>query len=112
LRKLIGKAKMRNGVYYLKSRVGDKSYAAFNHKEFSIWHQRLGHPPFDSLFTFSKDYGILLNKDALRCCDVCHKAKQTRHPFSLSDSRADRPRVSSNIYKGKVAYFQISPDPA
>jgi len=82
---------MRNGVYFLKLPAGGASYATLRHKESSIWHQRLGHPSFGSLFTFSKDYGLLLNKDVLGCCDVCHKAKQTRHPFSLSDSRADKP---------------------
>jgi len=90
-RKLIGMDEMRNGVYYMKTHTGGKSYAALSHKESSIWHRRLEYPSFGSLFTFSKDYGILLNKDALGCCDVCHKAKRTRHPFPISDSREDKP---------------------
>ena len=51
-RKIIGIAEMRNGVYYLTIRTGGKSYTTLSNKESSIWHQRLSHPSFGSLFIF------------------------------------------------------------
>ena len=91
-RKLIGIVEMRNGVYYFKMHAGGTSYVANSTKESNIWHQRLGHPSFGSWFIFfSNGYGFQLNKDVLGCCDVCHKAKQTRSPFPTSDSTGTKP---------------------
>jgi hypothetical protein len=33
---------------------------------------------------------FLLKKNSVGCCDVCHRAKQRRLPFPLSDNKASR----------------------
>jgi len=58
-------AKMRNGVYFLKTSAGGTSYATISTKEPSNWHQRLGHSSFGSLSIFFRSYGFRLNKDDL-----------------------------------------------
>ena len=88
---LIGAAEERNGVYYLKSTVGGTSFAAIQDKQSLIWHQRLGHPSLGSLTALSVGCGFPLNKNLFDCCDICHRAKQTRSRFPLSESKAHRP---------------------
>ena len=67
------------------------SFMAVHKKEAVLWHQRLGHPSYGSLSTLSSLYGFELHKELCDCCDVCHRAKQTRNSFSLSNSKAIRP---------------------
>jgi len=88
---LIGTAEKRNGVYYLKSDVGGSFFRAMQNKESLLWHQCMGHPSLGSLTILSVNYGFRLNKNLFDCCDICHRAKQTRSIFSLSDSKAQRP---------------------
>ena len=90
-KKPIGTGDMRNGVYYFKASTGGASFAAISSKETILWHQRLGHPSARRLSTISISCEFQFNEEALRCCDVCHRAKQTRNLFSLSNARANEP---------------------
>jgi len=67
------------------------SLVAVHKKEAVQWHQRLGHPSYGSLSTSSSLCGFEINKEFCAFCDVCHKAKQTRNTFPLSDSKEARP---------------------
>jgi hypothetical protein len=57
------------------------------HVSKSMWHNRLGHPSdqavnlIQSTLKFTKDSHV-------SPCDICHKAKQTREPFPLSDHKS------------------------
>ena len=73
----------------MKSDVTGSIFAAVHKEDAIIWHQR--HPSYGSLFTLSSEHGFELNKRFYECCNVCHRAKQTRNSFSLSDSKATRP---------------------
>ena len=64
-------------------------FAALQSTNLIRWHQHLGNPSFGSLSTLSSVYGFKLNKDFYDCCDVCHRAKQTRNDFPLSNSKAE-----------------------
>nr|XP_043615735.1 uncharacterized protein LOC122587627 [Erigeron canadensis] len=50
------------------------------------WHSRLGHPA-DHVLTLLKDRLKLDNTSINSPCEVCHKAKQTRKPFPLSEHK-------------------------
>jgi len=52
-----------------------------NTQESSLWHKRLQHPSFDSLFALSMSYGFELNKEIFECYDVCHWSKTNKEPF-------------------------------
>ena len=78
-------------MYHLKSDAGGSVFAAIQHKEALLWHQRLGHPSIGSLIALSVDCGFQLNKTSFECCNICHRVKQTRSTFSISDSHAARP---------------------
>nr|GEX72593.1 hypothetical protein [Tanacetum cinerariifolium] len=56
---------------------------AFNVSK-SPWHSRLDHPA-DQVLVVLKDE-LKLNTD-VSACEVCHRAKQTREPFPLSDHK-------------------------
>lgn len=86
--KPIGAGKPRSGVYYLKKSAGGKALAATQLQDCEIWHQWLGHPSMGSLSYLSETFGFKLNKHFNGCCDVCHRAKQTRNSFTLSESHA------------------------
>ena len=68
---------------------GGMALAAIDTKKATLSHQCLGHPSFGSLSSLSASYGFQLNKEKLSCCDVCHRAKQTRSPFSISNNKAE-----------------------
>ena len=82
---------MRNGVYYLKPSTGGMVFTAIDAKEATLCHQRLGHPSFGSLSSLLASYGLQLNKEKLSCCDICHRAKQTRCPFTIINNKAETP---------------------
>lgn len=78
----------------LKSHVADSSPKAVlqtisvdtNH----LWHSRFGHPPVHIL---QKLHDISPIKNATNTrffCDVCHLAKQSRLPFPISESKAEK----------------------
>ena len=90
-KKLIGTAEAENGMYYLKPSARGTVFAATHTKEAILWHQRLGHPSFISLSSLLVSCGFHLNKEQLGCCDVCHRVKQTRNPFTISTNKAERP---------------------
>ena len=93
-------------MYYLKKSAGGKALAATQFQDCEIWHQQLGHPSLGSLSHLSTNFGFQLNKDLDGCCDVCHRAKQTRNSFALSDSHALRP---FSLVHCDLADLEISP---
>lgn len=53
-----------------------------------LWRKRLGHPSNISLSYLSGVCSFTSSNNGVECCDVCHRAKQTRIFFSLSDNKA------------------------
>ena len=56
-----------------------------------LWHRRLGHPSSQALSKVFSD--ILINissKYKDRACDVCLRAKQSRIPFPVSESKVSQ----------------------
>ena len=90
-KKLIGPSELRDGVHYLKLPIEGSVFAAVQTKDTVLWHQRLGHPSYGSLVTLSSVYHFHLNKGLYDCCNVCHRAKQTRSAFPNNESRANKP---------------------
>ena len=89
--KLIGAAEARNGLYYLKRSARGTVFSAIHIKEAILWDQYLGHPSFGSLSSLSVSCGFHFNKEQWGCCDVCHRVKQTRSPFTICTNEAERP---------------------
>ncbi|XP_071695153.1 uncharacterized protein [Rutidosis leptorrhynchoides] len=55
----------------------------------SLWHCILRHPATQVLKLLKNSIGINPNSDS-DVCDVCHKAKQSRDPFPLSDHTSSK----------------------
>ncbi|GJS39240.1 ribonuclease H-like domain-containing protein, partial [Tanacetum coccineum] len=51
-----------------------------------LWHNRLGHPS-DQVLGILKDKLLVENINSHGPCEVCHKAKQTRESFPLSEHK-------------------------
>ncbi|GJR79770.1 putative RNA-directed DNA polymerase, partial [Tanacetum coccineum] len=59
---------------------------AFNVSK-DLWHCRLGHPADQVLNVLKHDLNLTKNTN-VSVCETCHRAKQTREPFPLSDHKS------------------------
>ncbi|GKB34086.1 putative RNA-directed DNA polymerase [Tanacetum coccineum] len=66
------------------SNIGNMSDVCYVSK--SLWHSRLGHPSDQSLDVLQGNLRFTKNSSKSPC-DICHKAKQTREPFPLSEHK-------------------------
>ncbi|XP_022871982.1 uncharacterized protein LOC111391071 [Olea europaea var. sylvestris] len=83
-RKLIGMGELRDGLYYFQAVKASTAVSnTTSDSRILLWHQRLGHLSFDRLSLLS-DLGLSSITSFNNCCDPCHRAKQTRKPFSTS----------------------------
>ncbi|GJU12053.1 ribonuclease H-like domain-containing protein [Tanacetum coccineum] len=65
--------------------AGNQSSVCYVSK--SVWHTRLGHPSDQAVDMLHQDLNF--TKDShVSPCDICHKAKQKREPFPVSDHQA------------------------
>jgi hypothetical protein len=77
-----------DGLYYYKasappfsSTIPSTMHSQQN-LDFSLWHQRLGHPSPSSMNKF------IYIPNSCSPCDVCQQAKHTRLPFSLNHNKS------------------------
>ncbi|GJQ93956.1 putative RNA-directed DNA polymerase [Tanacetum coccineum] len=85
---LMGTGSEKGGLYFLDegNRITNsniKTYGVSN----CIWHNRLGHPA-DQVLEVLKHKIKDVNQTNSGPCDICHKAKQTREPFPLSNHKS------------------------
>ncbi|XP_071704459.1 uncharacterized protein [Rutidosis leptorrhynchoides] len=87
---LMGTGSESDGLYFFDECVNGKTIISnvSNNSKFktSIWHNRLGHP-VSQVLNILKTYLNLNNTDFNEPFDICHKAKQTREPFPLSEHK-------------------------
>jgi len=77
----------RGGVYYFKDGSLDEAQVnAINTNH--LWHQRLGHPSRAILSLLSNNLGVISGSAKDDVCEICHRAKQARNPFSKSSNKA------------------------
>ncbi|GKD06931.1 ribonuclease H-like domain-containing protein [Tanacetum coccineum] len=62
---------------------------AFNVSK-DLWHNRLGHPADQVLNVLKNDLNLSKNT-SVSVCETCHRSKQTREPFPLSDHKSVKP---------------------
>ncbi|GKB17314.1 putative RNA-directed DNA polymerase [Tanacetum coccineum] len=62
---------------------------AFNVSK-DLWHSRLGHPVDQVLNVLKNDLNLSKNT-SVSVCETCHRAKQTREPFPLSNHKSEKP---------------------
>ncbi|GJX90484.1 ribonuclease H-like domain-containing protein [Tanacetum coccineum] len=61
---------------------------AFNVSK-DLWHSRLGHPADQVLNVLKNDLNLSKNT-SVSICETCHRAKQTREPFPLSNHKSEK----------------------
>nr|GEY74101.1 ribonuclease H-like domain-containing protein [Tanacetum cinerariifolium] len=93
LGKIVGTGNESGGLYMFDydhngkafTGMSNSSIASYVFKE--LWHCRLGHPADQVLSVLSDKIGFKTG-DHNSAYDICHKAKQTREPFPLSDQKS------------------------
>lgn len=87
-RELIGAGERRDGLYYLRQMSTVKKVSVDASSSLELWHKRMGHPSEKvvKLLPTISNFRESLNK----ACEVCHRAKQHRNSFQLSESNATR----------------------
>nr|GEY96940.1 ribonuclease H-like domain-containing protein [Tanacetum cinerariifolium] len=93
LNKIVGTSSENDGLYMFDSNslissnsqtIGNLNGTCFVSK--SLWHNTLGHPSDQAIDVLQSD--LKFTKDShISPCDICHKTKQTREPFPLSDHK-------------------------
>lgn len=87
-RTTVGTGRESDGLYILdvKSKFVGCSSVSSCYLSKVVWHSRLGHPA-DQVLHLLKSRLNLDGKTSLSPCEVCHRAKQTRESFPLSDHK-------------------------
>ncbi|GKF48258.1 ribonuclease H-like domain-containing protein, partial [Tanacetum coccineum] len=92
--KIVGTGSESNGLYLFNlNEIGKCVNAKCNivfvcHVSNELWHCKLGHPADQVLSILGNKLGFS-KRDHLSPCDICHKAKETREPFPLSDHKTN-----------------------
>ncbi|KAJ0471180.1 putative RNA-directed DNA polymerase [Helianthus annuus] len=78
--------KQDNGLYFVNKNGNNSVNLCFNSvNNCNLWHSRLGHPADQVLSILKDEIGVV---DVFKhTCEVCHRAKQTRMPFPLSEHK-------------------------
>ncbi|XP_071700465.1 uncharacterized protein [Rutidosis leptorrhynchoides] len=85
----LGTGSMQGGLYYFDS-IGEDNICCTSDLNVCMlskytWHHRLGHPADPVLHVLKNK--LSYGNEKLMPCEICHKAKQTRYPFPLSDHK-------------------------
>ncbi|GKD17930.1 ribonuclease H-like domain-containing protein, partial [Tanacetum coccineum] len=92
---IVGTGSESGGLYMFdydhngKTFAGMSNYGIVSYVSKELWHCRLGHPADQVLSVLSDKIGFKTG-DHISACDICHKAKQTREPFPLSDHKSSK----------------------
>ncbi|GJZ21031.1 ribonuclease H-like domain-containing protein [Tanacetum coccineum] len=100
--KVLGTGSESGGLYLfdmpLKGSLGESNMVLSFHVSKLLWHNRLGHPVDQVLATLHNDLKIS-KTGYVPVCEVCHRAKQTRESFPLSDHKSKNP--------GELVHFDL-----
>ena len=91
MKKTIGYGDLKDGVYVLKETTRGRSLVASHDKAYFLWHARMGHPSQKTLFLLSNLLNFRIVENNMTHYDVCHRSKQCRNSFLLSDNKASQP---------------------
>ncbi|GKE78090.1 ribonuclease H-like domain-containing protein [Tanacetum coccineum] len=83
--------------------LGNHSAMCFTSK--SLWHTRLGHPS-DQVVDMLQNELNFTKDSKVSPYDICHKAKQTREPFPISDHQTTSIGDCSFGYVGSLQGYQ------
>ncbi|GKA29531.1 ribonuclease H-like domain-containing protein [Tanacetum coccineum] len=120
---IVGTGSEFGGLYLFDDKIGKNVDVNCNsvfvcHASCELWHCRLGHPADPVMTILGKHLGFS-KTNHLSPCDICHKAKQVREPFPLSDHKTTSVgdiihcevggpyRLPSSVLSGVSPYFIV-----
>ncbi|KAL9995437.1 putative RNA-directed DNA polymerase [Helianthus debilis subsp. tardiflorus] len=85
-RRILVTGSQDSGLYFV-GKYGNSVNVCYNSfVKSSLWHSRLGHPSDQVLAVLKDKFGVKSIDHGV--CEVCHRAKQVRVPFPLSDHKS------------------------
>ncbi|GJS02148.1 retrovirus-related pol polyprotein from transposon TNT 1-94 [Tanacetum coccineum] len=85
-RTVIGAGERRDGgLFYFREMPPTRAFKTTTTLPFDLWHKRLGHPSLEVLKLLPQVNLNKKDKELSQSCDVCHRAKQSREKFPVSD---------------------------
>ncbi|KAJ0799264.1 putative RNA-directed DNA polymerase [Helianthus annuus] len=78
--------KQDNGLYFINKGGNSVNFCFNSLNNSNLWHSRLGHPADQVLSVLKNDLGIV--DVTKQTCETCHRAKQVRSPFPLSEHKS------------------------
>ncbi|KAJ0878261.1 putative RNA-directed DNA polymerase [Helianthus annuus] len=85
-KKILVIGKQENGLYFV-GKDGNSVNMCFNSVvRTNLWHSRLGHPSDQVLAILKDNLGV--NSVEHGPCEICHRSKQVRVPFPLSEHKS------------------------
>ncbi|KAJ0536362.1 putative RNA-directed DNA polymerase [Helianthus annuus] len=85
-KKILVIGKQENGLYFIGKDGNTMNMCFSSVVKSNLWHSRLGHPSDQVLAALKDDLNV--NSIEHGPCDVCHRSKQVRVPFPLSDHKS------------------------
>lgn len=89
MRRKIGLGDMHDGIYVLRQSSQGSTLAVKKKDATVLWHARMGHPSSQVLQYLSQLLDFSFDLNEVHCCDICHRSKQCRLPFALSNNKAE-----------------------
>ncbi|GKB60520.1 retrovirus-related pol polyprotein from transposon TNT 1-94, partial [Tanacetum coccineum] len=87
-RTVIGAGERRDGgLFYFREMPPTRAFKTTTTLPFDLWHKRLGHPSLEVLKLLPQVNLNKKDKELSQSCDVCHRAKQSREKFPVSDNK-------------------------
>ncbi|GKB12610.1 retrovirus-related pol polyprotein from transposon RE2 [Tanacetum coccineum] len=87
-RMVIGAGERRDGgLFYFREMPPTRAFKTTTTLPFDLWHKQLGHPSLEVLKLLPQVNLNKKDKELSQSCDVCHRAKQSREKFPVSDNK-------------------------
>ncbi|KAJ0520852.1 putative RNA-directed DNA polymerase [Helianthus annuus] len=88
-KKILVTGRQLDGLYFCGNSCKSVKVCSSNVNLCNLWHARLGHPSFQALKPLSHKLNVNISEDDFPC-EICHKAKQHREPFPLSNHKTEQ----------------------
>ncbi|GJZ82291.1 retrovirus-related pol polyprotein from transposon TNT 1-94 [Tanacetum coccineum] len=110
-RTVIGAGERRDGgLFYFREMPPTRAFKTTTTLPFDLWHKRLGHPSLEVLKLLPRVNQNKNDKELSQSCDACHRVKQSREKFPVSDNKVASIFEAIEKEREPVTYYEAIKD--